>query len=606
MVRYAVLDGLYEIGKTIGCGGFAKVKLATHLATGEKVAIKIMDKKLLGEDLHRVTRELHALKNLQHGNICQLYQVLESESHFFIVMEYCSGGELFDHIVEKKRLTESESRTFFGQIVSAVAYLHSMGYAHRDLKPENVLLDKNQKLKLIDFGLCAKPDGGIENPLKTSCGSPMYAAPELILGQQYLGHEVDVWAMGVLLFALLTGSLPFDDSVIDNLYKKILNGSYEEPKFISRDGRMLIKSMLQVEPRKRINIGQILEHPWLTLGVFKPISHEHKSHKVLDQECIQVMADFLEIPLATLKTELAEWKYDYNTVTYYLLLQKKRNGQSLKLNRTIGWRKPDGECVPLTEISNNTKQQNLTPVDRTRVRRKFGKVSRSPAYGQFLEPHSGRTALKRPRSPTLLDHASPVPSKKAPAPSTETPSSKTPDRRNVNVGTSASANETPISARRMLIGSIEKSLNKVRHVLTPKKASEMTSSLPAVLNEKDLCNVSTTQYTDPETVMTELSKSLEEKGIRCTRKGFALKGSMDSSRLGGCSFELEICYLPSNFMAKQQRKPIGENEDKLENFIGIRRKRLKGDSWCYKKVCEQVLALTSTGFTQKNVRESAV
>lgn len=135
MVKFNALKGLYETERTIGCGGFAKVKIATHLATGEKVAIKIMDKTLLGDDLHRVTLELQALKSFSHHNICQLYQVIETDTHFFLVMEYCSGGELFDHIVEKNRLTEAESRTFFRQIVSAVAYLHSLGYAHRDLKP---------------------------------------------------------------------------------------------------------------------------------------------------------------------------------------------------------------------------------------------------------------------------------------------------------------------------------------------------------------------------------------------------------------------------------------------------------------------------------------
>lgn len=153
MVRYNVLKGLYETERTIGCGGFAKVKLATHLATGEKVAIKIMDKSLLKEDLPRIRLELKALKTLSHKHICKLYQVvilnihchlfyllcfqqiIETETHFFIVMEYCSGGELFDHIVEKTRLTEGESRAFFRQIVSAVAYLHCLGYAHRDLKP---------------------------------------------------------------------------------------------------------------------------------------------------------------------------------------------------------------------------------------------------------------------------------------------------------------------------------------------------------------------------------------------------------------------------------------------------------------------------------------
>lgn len=186
MVRYGALKGLYDLEKTIGSGGFAKVKLATHIATGEKVAIKIMDKTSLGDDLPRVKLEVQALKTLLHQHICRLYQVIETESHYFMVIEYCSGGELFDHIVEKNKLSETESRKFFRQIVSAVAYLHSLGYAHRDLKPENVLLDKEENLKLIDFGLCAKPKNGIDSHLQTSCGSPTYAAPELILGKKIL------------------------------------------------------------------------------------------------------------------------------------------------------------------------------------------------------------------------------------------------------------------------------------------------------------------------------------------------------------------------------------------------------------------------------------
>lgn len=159
-MKYPALLGQYYLEKTIGCGGFAKVKLATHALTGEKVAIKIMQKQALMEDLPRVKQEINALKSLKHANICKLYQVVETESHYFLIMEYCCGGELFDHIVEKEKLSEEEARFFFRQIVSAVSYLHSQGFAHRDLKPENILLDRKQNLKLIDFGLCIKPERG--------------------------------------------------------------------------------------------------------------------------------------------------------------------------------------------------------------------------------------------------------------------------------------------------------------------------------------------------------------------------------------------------------------------------------------------------------------
>ncbi|MEQ2168414.1 hypothetical protein GOODEAATRI_014110 [Goodea atripinnis] len=211
----------YEVYETIGSGGFAKVKLGRHTLTGEKVAIKIMNKKDLGDDLPRVKVEIEAMKSLSHQHICRLYHVIETSTQIFLVLEYCPGGELFDYIIAKDRLSEQETRVFFRQIVSAMAYVHSQGYAHRDLKPENLLIDEDHNLKLIDFGLCAKPKGGLGYELMTCCGSPAYAAPELIQGKTYIGSEADVWSMGVLLFALLCGYLPFDDDNCMLLYRKI-------------------------------------------------------------------------------------------------------------------------------------------------------------------------------------------------------------------------------------------------------------------------------------------------------------------------------------------------------------------------------------------------
>ncbi|XP_075344756.1 uncharacterized protein LOC142402824 [Mycteria americana] len=154
---YEEVRKYYELTETIGTGGFAKVKRARHLLAGEKVAIKIMDKLALGDDLPRVKIEIDAMKNLRHQHICQLYHVIETSKKIFMVLEYCPGGELFDYIIAKDRLSEEEARVFFRQIVSAIAYVHSQGYAHRDLKPENLLIDEEHHLKLIDFGLCAKP-----------------------------------------------------------------------------------------------------------------------------------------------------------------------------------------------------------------------------------------------------------------------------------------------------------------------------------------------------------------------------------------------------------------------------------------------------------------
>ncbi|VDO95067.1 unnamed protein product, partial [Soboliphyme baturini] len=251
--------------------GFAKVKLGTHLLTGEKVAIKIMNKQTLGEDLPRITREINALKTLCHQNICKLYQIIESEERYFLIVEYCSGGELFDYIIKKDRLPEPEARHFFRQIVSALAYVHDQGYAHRDLKPENLLLTENLQVKLIDFGLCAQPEKGVNGMLETCCGSPAYAAPELIAGDPYFGNEADVWSAGVLLYALLCGFLPFEDNSLQMMYKKIQIGRYREPPWLSDNSRCLLKAMLNTNPRRRITVQHLLVHPWVVGDYSQPV-----------------------------------------------------------------------------------------------------------------------------------------------------------------------------------------------------------------------------------------------------------------------------------------------------------------------------------------------
>ena len=187
------------------------------------------------------------------------------------MLEYCPGGELFDYIVDRDRLCEAESRKFFRQICAAVAYIHEAGYAHRDLKPENILIDEEHRLKLIDFGLCAKPMGGMDTVLETCCGSPAYAAPELVTGRNYLGSEADIWSMGVLLYALLCGFLPFDDENISSLYKKIQSGVYEKPDWLSKGSLSLLQAMLQTDPKRRITVKQLLEHPWLMEGYEDPV-----------------------------------------------------------------------------------------------------------------------------------------------------------------------------------------------------------------------------------------------------------------------------------------------------------------------------------------------
>ncbi|XP_050012050.1 maternal embryonic leucine zipper kinase isoform X2 [Alexandromys fortis] len=332
MKDYDELLKYYELYETIGTGGFAKVKLACHILTGEMVAIKIMDKNALGSDLPRVKTEIDALKNLKHQHICQLYHVLETKNKIFMVLEYCPGGELFDYIISQDRLSEEETRVVFRQILSAVAYVHSQGYAHRDLKPENLLFDEYRKLKLIDFGLCAEPKGNKDYHLQTCCGSLAYAAPELIQGKSYLGSEADVWSMGILLYVLMCGFLPFDDDNVMALYKKIMRGKYDVPKWLSPSSILLLQQMLQVDPKKRISMKNLLNHPWIMQDYNCPVEWQSKTPLIhLDDDCITELSVHHRNNRQTMEDLISLWQYDHLTATYLLLLTKKSRGKPARL-----------------------------------------------------------------------------------------------------------------------------------------------------------------------------------------------------------------------------------------------------------------------------------
>ncbi|KAH7337919.1 kinase-like domain-containing protein [Pyrenochaeta sp. MPI-SDFR-AT-0127] len=255
--------GQYTIVKTLGEGSFGKVKLATHQVSGQKVALKIINRKrLVTRDMAgRIEREIQYLQLLRHPHIIKLYTVITTPIEIIMVLEY-AGGELFDYIVNNGRLQEDKARKFFQQIVCAVEYCHRHKIVHRDLKPENLLLDDHYNVKIADFGLSNIMTDG--NFLKTSCGSPNYAAPEVISGKLYAGPEVDVWSCGVILYVLLVGRLPFDDEYIPTLFKKIAAGNYSIPSYLSPGAVSLIKKMLMVNPVHRITIPELRQDPWFT------------------------------------------------------------------------------------------------------------------------------------------------------------------------------------------------------------------------------------------------------------------------------------------------------------------------------------------------------
>ncbi|XP_010550030.1 PREDICTED: SNF1-related protein kinase catalytic subunit alpha KIN10 isoform X2 [Tarenaya hassleriana] len=316
----------YKLGRTLGIGSFGRVKIAEHALTGHKVAIKILNRRKIKsmEMEEKVRREIKILRLFMHPHLIRLYEVIETPTDIYVVMEYVNSGELFDYIVEKGRLQEDEARNFFQQIISGVEYCHRNMVVHRDLKPENLLLDSKCNVKIADFGLSnIMRDGHF---LKTSCGSPNYAAPEVISGKLYAGPEVDVWSCGVILYALLCGTLPFDDENIPNLFKKIKGGIYTLPSHLSPGARDLIPRMLVVDPMKRMTIPEIRQHPWFQahlpryLAVPPPdtIQQARKIDEDILQEVINMGFDKNHL-IESLRSRVQ----NDGTVTYYLLLDNR-------------------------------------------------------------------------------------------------------------------------------------------------------------------------------------------------------------------------------------------------------------------------------------------
>jgi carbon catabolite-derepressing protein kinase len=301
--------GKYKIIRTLGEGSFGKVKLAYHLSTGQKVALKIINRKTLAKsDMQgRIEREISYLRLLRHPHIIKLYDVIKSKDEIIMVIEF-AGKELFDYIVQKGKMPEDEARRFFQQIISAVEYCHRHKIVHRDLKPENLLLDDQLNVKIADFGLSNFMSDG--NFLKTSCGSPNYAAPEVISGKLYAGPEVDVWSCGVILYVMLCGRLPFDDEFIPALFKKISNGVYTIPNYLSQGAKNLLTRMLVVNPLNRITIHEIMEDEWFTTGISGYLLPNDVQKKLSEEEQEQQ----LEIDENAVNTLINTMGYDRDEI----------------------------------------------------------------------------------------------------------------------------------------------------------------------------------------------------------------------------------------------------------------------------------------------------
>ncbi|XP_051732907.1 serine/threonine-protein kinase MARK2 isoform X13 [Ctenopharyngodon idella] len=422
--------GCYRLLKTIGKGNFAKVKLAKHILTGKEVAVKIIDKtQLNSSSLQKLFREVRIMKLLNHPNIVKLFEVIETEKTLYLVMEYASGGEVFDYLVAHGRMKEKEARAKFRQIVSAVQYCHQKCIVHRDLKAENLLLDADMNIKIADFGFSNEFTLG--NKLDTFCGSPPYAAPELFQGKKYDGPEVDVWSLGVILYTLVSGSLPFDGQNLKELRERVLRGKYRIPFYMSTDCENLLKKFLILNPTKRGSLEQIMKDRWMNVGheddELKPYIEPQPDYKDPKRTDIMLRMGY---SLEEIQDSLINQKYNDVMATYLLLDYRNSELDELSIKPRLS-----------TDLTNNTQspshkgQRSTSNQKSRRSTDQSSSVSTKRPQGDSKHIASSSSSSKVPPSPLISgDH------KKTPTPSTNSILSS---------GTSRSRN-SPITERATL------------------------------------------------------------------------------------------------------------------------------------------------------------
>ncbi|XP_062872048.1 hormonally up-regulated neu tumor-associated kinase homolog A [Trichomycterus rosablanca] len=418
--------GSYLVGKMINKGSFAKVMEGMHITTGEKVAIKVIDKKKARLDSYvskNMKREPRIHQMIRHPNIVLLLETLETENFYYMAMELCAGGDLMDRICERKRLEEREVRRYTRQILSAVDHLHMHGIVHRDLKIENFLLDEHNNIKVVDFGLSntLRLDSLSLELLNTQCGSPAYAAPELLAHKKY-GPKVDVWSVGVSTFAMLTGTLPFtvDPFNIKHLHQKMINGEISAiPSDISKGAVRFVLALLEPDPVKRPNVKAALEEGWLNEGYTKRPLHTvtYKNRlrpEDLNSSVLNYMTESFGYDLSDIVHTVVNNKPSSILATYQLLLKKliqhQKGAKNIKRFETSEWNlrnKPvwnersntsqrSRQQSPQRETSNDRsqRQSSKTPSqDRDSIRRPDETIrQRQPSSEQRANSPSNRPA----------------------------------------------------------------------------------------------------------------------------------------------------------------------------------------------------------------------
>ncbi|KLT44506.1 Pkinase-domain-containing protein [Cutaneotrichosporon oleaginosum] len=370
--------GGYTLGKVIGEGTFGSVHIACHRLTGMRCAIK----KIAKASTPQLTREIHHHRRLHHPHIVHLHEIIATENHIWLVSELCPGGELFDYLVERGRILEGEARRIFGELCTAVGWLHRQGIVHRDLKLENVLLDGELGVKLGDLGFAREYQKG--RFMETFCGTTGYASPEMLACKKYLGVETDIWSLGIILYTLLCGGLPFDDDDERVMKDLIIKGEYEEPEWLTEDARSLIRGMLQSNPEKRLHMEGILTHPWFKKTIYDNI---HNASSTLSLPTSGPTSPIAH-PMASTESIVNRKRLSTSSISSFPFTPRTSSGPQLPLTQepTALATFPEGESEP-SETSFEFSGKQSTSGDTSPT------TAENEEEADIKRTHSGETSL---------------------------------------------------------------------------------------------------------------------------------------------------------------------------------------------------------------------